>query len=490
MIVEPIGLLTVLAGIVCFAFGPAVALPVFTSFTLFGAAAAAIITALGGANLQPSHLLLLFLWVDLAFRPALLRSALRGLRFPDPGFWLLLTVLYGVAATTIVPRLFAGATYVFTPARSDAGLVTLLTVPLAPSSANITQCVYFIGDIFCFLVFYAYAKRRDASQIICAITICGVLNIIFAALDLVTYHTNTSEFLSFFRNASYRMLDDAETSGLKRIVGSQTEAAAFAYVTLGLLAFNLRLWTEGLAARLTGPIALLSTLAVLFATSSTGYVGLTAVLCVQLVAALGKLLRGRAAPNMLALLGIAPVFCVLVAVAILLIPGVRDAVSDLIETTLFNKLSSDSGVERSAWNRQAIVAIRDTLWLGAGIGSLRASSWLVAVPASIGAIGSAFYGGFVLTVLIGRKARTTRDEAIRSAACHACFAQLVAASTAGAFIDLGLSFFLYAGLASGLAATRTVVRHGANRVARGGAEIAPHPRRAPQWTARPLRTSS
>ena len=450
MSVEPIGLVTVLAGLACLAYGPALALVAFPCFTLLGAAAAAILPALGGANLQPSHVLLLFLCADLMLRPALLRHGLGGLRFPGAGFWLLLTAAYGIATTVIVPRLFGGGTYVFTPARSDDGAMTLITVPLAPSTANVTQSLYFVSDVLCFIVFRAYAGRRDPGQIVRAVAACGALNLAFAALDLATYHTNTAELLAFIRNASYRLLDDAETAGLKRIVGSFTEAAAFAYVTLALLAFNLRLWSEGVAARVTGPIALASTAALLFATSSTGYVGLAAVLAVQLAAALRRLLLGRAAPNTVVLLGLAPVLCAVLVAALVLLPGARASVSDLLDATLFNKLSSDSGVERGAWNRQAVVAIHDTLWLGAGIGSLRASSWLVAVPASIGAVGSLFYAGFVLAVLLGRDAGDGLARAVRAAARHACLAQLVAASVAGAFIDLGLGFFLFAGIASGL----------------------------------------
>jgi hypothetical protein len=451
---EPIGLITILFGLACVAFGPAVGTPVFTCFTLLGAAAASILSAVGGASIQPAHLLLLFLFVDLILRPGLMRESLRALRLPQAGSWLLLTVAYGVATAIILPRLFAGATYVFTPARSDSGTVSVLTMPLAPGSANLTQSVYFIGDLICFLIIATHAARRDAArQITRTMMLCGILNLAFAGLDLATYYTNTAELLAFIRNSSYRMLDDVETAGLKRIVGSFTEAASFAYVTLGLLAFNLRLWSDGIVPRVTGPIALLSLVAILFATSSTGYVGLGVVLSLQAFAAVRRLLGRRAAPNTVALLALAPVLAAVCVAGIALEPTLRASVSDLIDTTLFNKLSSDSGIERGAWNRQALTAIADTHWLGAGIGSLRASSWLIAVPANIGAVGSALYGCFLLAVFLRRD---PDDDplvaALRAAGKHACIAQIAAASIAGAFIDLGLNFFLYAGIVCGLKA--------------------------------------
>lgn len=446
---QPIGFVTVLAGIACFAFGPSVSIPVFLCVTLLGASAAAFLTALGGANIQPAHLLLAFLLADLVCRPRMLHDGVGCFRFPNPGFWLLLTVCYGTAATIIMPRLFAGVTYVFTPARLDSGTVSILSVPLAPSSANLTQSIYFIGDALCFLVFYAFGSRARATRdFIRGVIICGFLNIGFAVLDLATYYTGTAEYLSFIRNSSYRMLDDTETAGLKRIVGSFTEASTFAYITLGLLAFNLRLWSEGIRPRLTGSIAFFSIIAIAFATSSTGYAGLAVFLGLQFVLAIRRLLQHRASPNSVMFLGIAPVACCVMVGAIALNPQLVASVTDLIDTTLFNKLSSDSGVERGAWNRQAIASIHDTMWLGAGIGSLRASSWLLAVPANIGAFGAFTYGSFVLAVLFKRHDDDNARAAVRAGARDACLVQLVAASIAGSFIDLGLSFFVFAGMAS------------------------------------------
>ncbi|WP_244424660.1 glycoside hydrolase family 16 protein [Methylobacterium nodulans] len=350
-----------------------------------------------------------------------------------------------------MPRLFAGATYVFSPARADNGVSTILTIPLAPTAANLTQTIYFVGDAICFLIFSAYACRPGvAHEIVRAIIWCSLVNLLFVLADLATYYTSTTDLLSFIRNSAYRMLDDTEVNGLKRIVGSFTEAGAFAYTTLALLAFNLRLWSEGIAPRATGLLALLSLIAITFATSSTGYVGLSSLLALQFVLGTFRLLNGRATVNIVMLLGLAPAFLALLVAAILLNPEVSSSVNDMIQATLFNKLSSDSGIERSAWNRQAIVAIRDTLWLGAGIGSLRASSWLIAVPASIGAFGAAGYGAFVLAALFKRgDADDTVARAVRLGARDACIVQVIAASVAGAFIDLGLNFFLYAAIAAG-----------------------------------------
>jgi hypothetical protein len=451
---EFIGILSLIAGFISLIAPPSCSVVIFTCFTLLGAASATVLTSLSGANISPSHLLLAFLFADLLLRPALLRQSLACFRLPAPGFWLLMTVAYGVAATVILPRLFAGATYVFSPARSESGSVSLLfAVPLAPSGANFTQSIYLISSLVCFFVLYAHSSRSGgARMIVKAVTICSLTNLMFAGLDLLTYHTNKPEVLSFVRNSNYRLLDDVETAGLKRIVGSFTEAGSFAYTTVALVAFNLRLWSEGIVSARTGPIALASLITVLFATSSTGYIGLVVTLAMQLVSAVYRVLTRSAAPNAIALLAIAPVVFALVVSLVLLVPGLNASVAEIADTTIFNKLSSESGIERSAWNRQAIAVFQDTIWMGAGIGSLRASSWLIAVPASVGVIGAVLYGAFVLALLSGRRQTGEHAEvrAVRLAARDACFVQLVAASVTGAFIDLGLFFFLFAGVACGL----------------------------------------
>ena len=57
MSIEPIGLLTIVAGLLCLLLGFRAAFAVLVVSTLFGAAAAVLI---GPANIQPAHLLLGF----------------------------------------------------------------------------------------------------------------------------------------------------------------------------------------------------------------------------------------------------------------------------------------------------------------------------------------------------------------------------------------------------------------------------------------------
>jgi len=277
MTVQLIGILTLLIGIASL-FRPApFTVNVFFCSTLLGASAALVLDSLGGTNISPSHLLLGFLLFRLLSDERVAKNALQGVSFGRPGFWLLLTVIFSIISAFFMPRLFAGQTLTF-PVRAESNQ----SVPLAPAMSNITQSIYFIGNFACFITLYGYASTLSGRKVLGGAAIaCATLNLIFGALDLLTYFTNTTELFSFIRNANYALLSDTEVAGFKRIVGSFTEASSFGSATLGYFAFTGRLWLLGIRPQLTAPLAFLSLMAMLFATSTTAYVGLGAFLALS-----------------------------------------------------------------------------------------------------------------------------------------------------------------------------------------------------------------
>jgi hypothetical protein len=160
MQIEAIGAIAVILGLVGWFAGQRFAVPVFVASTLLAASAALILSALGGANIQPAHLLLGFQTLSAMMSRASLRRAGAALLPPNAGFWLLLTAVYAMLSAVFLPRIFAGATHVFAIARTEIG-PGIISMPLAPTSGNITQAVYFVGDVICFLVFYDAASRPD-----------------------------------------------------------------------------------------------------------------------------------------------------------------------------------------------------------------------------------------------------------------------------------------------------------------------------------------
>lgn len=449
MQIEAIGAITVILGLVGWFAGPRFAVPVFVASTLLSAAAALILTGLGGANIQPAHLLLGFLALAAAMSRASLRRAGGALRPPQPGFWLMLTALYAALSAFFLPRIFAGATYVFAIARTELG-PGIVSMPLAPTSGNITQAVYFLGDAICFLLFYGVASRPDGLKtVVNALIACAAINLCFAAVDLGSYWAGLSDALDVIRNANYRMLDDTTVLGFKRIVGSFPEASTFAYFTSGCFAFCTKLWFDGIRPRLTGPLALLSLGALAFATSSTGYAATTGFLALLFLSSLAQTLFRRARKTTFVFAALFPVAIAVGAIGLRLDSALWNTATEIVDATIFDKMESSSGIERAKWNDQALANFAETQGFGAGDGSVRASSFPIAVLGNIGVFGAATYGAFLLCLFVGRKDRWRHPfpAGCQSAARWACLAQLIGASVAGSFIDLGLPFFIFAGLA-------------------------------------------
>jgi hypothetical protein len=449
MRIEIIGVVTVVLGLLGWIIGQRFAILVFFVATLLGAAAALVLTSLGGANIPPAYLLLGFLVLPAVLSRTTLRRVGTAISPPNAGFWLLLTAVYTVLSAIFLPRLLAGATYVFAITRTQVGN-EIIAMPLAPTSGNITQAIYFLGDLACFLVFCDAASRPDGVKgVTGAALAAAAINLCFAAIDVGSYRAGLGDLLGVIRNANYRMLDEATVLGFKRIAGSFAEASAFAYFTAGFFAFCTKLWLDGIRPRLAGPLALLSLLALILATSSTGYAAVAAFLVLMFVATGVQVLRGRVRHAAFVLTCLFPLLIAAGGIGLRLNGPLWRQTTEFVDISIFSKMDSSSGIERSKWNDQALVNFTDTGGLGAGDGSVRASSFPLAVLGNIGIPGAATYGLFLWSLFFGRKDRWRHPypAGCQSAARWACLTQLIGATVSGGFIDLGLPFFIFAGLA-------------------------------------------
>ena len=448
MTVEPIGLLTMAVGLLALFRGADFAVLCFLPMALLGSAGAVL---LGGAGtIQPAHLMLGFVMLAVFVRPERLAVPMRSSTFPREGFWLLLIVVYGVAGAYLLPRLFAGATGVNAIGATDYG-PSLLLVPLGPTSGNITQSIYLIADALCFLTVLTIAStpRGHATAVRAVIAYC-VADIAFAALDIATSSTDTGFLLGFIRNADYQLHLDEVTGGMKRIVGSFTEASSFSYATLGALGFSARLWLAGRQPRAMGLLSLVLLGLLGFSTSSTAYVATPGLLAVLYGgSALRIARRGSAAPASFAFLALAPIALLLVVAAIGLSPSASATMQDFFTVTLLNKSVSQSGMERAQWNATALANFRDTLFMGGGLGSIRASSFPLAVLSNLGLVGTLGFAGFLTSVFWSDRRDPPRSlqADVRSAARTACAGLLIGATVSGALVDMGLPFYVFAALA-------------------------------------------
>jgi hypothetical protein len=463
MHIEVVGAITVVLGLIgCFV-GQRFAVSAFCVSMLLSAAAAVILTSLGGASIPPAYLLLGFLALSGAMSRGSRRRAGEALMPPNAGFWLLLTAVYALLSAFFLPRIFADETYVYTITRTEIGM-GLIAMPLTPSSGNITQLVYFLGDVLCFLVFYDAASRPNGLKtIVDAVIISTAINLGFAVIDLVTFWTGLGDILGVIRNGNYRMLDDGTVLGFHRIVGSFPEASSFAYYTVGFFAFCTKLSLDGVRPRITGFLALSSLVALILATSSTGYVATSGFLAVLFVVSLPQIFFRPVRKSTFVMVTIFPLLVSAGLVGLRLDGPLWLTATEIVDTSIFNKMSSQSGVERAKWNDQALINFVDTSGLGAGTGSVRASSFPIAVLSNIGVFGAFTYSVFLLSLFFSRKGKWQHPfpASCQSAARWACLAQLIGASVAGSFIDLGLLFFIFAGLACAGPETVPVARRSA-----------------------------
>jgi hypothetical protein len=446
MSIEPIGLLTFVVGLICLYLGQQATIATLVVSTLLGSAAAILV---GTANIPPAHLLLAFLAASTLRREVERTRAIRIISFPEPGFWLMCLVIYGLITGYLMPRLLEGSMPIFPLGTPELYADTGATVPLGPVSGNLTQGIYLIADFACFVMIVAIASTQAGfATITGALVAYAAGNVLFAFLDLGTYATGTQFLLEFIRNAQYTLHIEEQISGLKRIVGSFTEASAFARSTLGALGFTGTLWLCRYRPALTGTLALLSLTLVVLSTSSTGLAGAPAVLLILYATALMRLGFHPNRPFSSAAMLCAPLLVVAVILIAQLDEEASKPIRDYIDVLIFSKSTTDSGVERGAWNSVALRDFFDSYGFGVGLGTVRTSSFPIALLSNVGVPGTIFYLLFAGTALLRRRG-TPRSfpSDVRLAARNACLGLIIGDSFAGTTLEQGLLFYALAAIA-------------------------------------------
>jgi hypothetical protein len=445
MSIEPIGLLTFIIGMICLQLGYRATVATLVVATLFGSAAAILI---GLANIPPAHLLLAFVAATTLTRRLEMARTIKATSFPEPGFWLMCLVIYGLVSGVVMPRLLAGSMPII-PLGTSEYADTGSTVPLGPVSSNLTQGIYLVADFVCFVMIVAIASTQAGfTTIASALVAYAAGNVLFAFVDLGTYATGTQWLLDFIRNAQYALHIEEEISGLKRIVGSFTEASAFARSTLGALGFTGTLWLCGWRPALTGTLALASLALVVLSTSSTGLAGTPPVLLILYATALMRLGVHPSRPFRSAAVLCAPLLVLAVILATQLDDETSKPIRDYIDALIFNKATTDSGIERNTWNTFALQNFFDSYGLGVGLGTVRTSSFPIALLSNVGVPGTIFYLLFAASAFLRRRgAPRTFPSDVRLAARNACLGLIIGDTFAGTTVEQGLLFYVLAGMA-------------------------------------------
>ena len=431
--------------------GPQRGLWVFLALTPLGAAAAFNLPAVGGASIGLVQLAVVMVFTMICLTQGGPNRLVGTVRPGQPGFWVLLLLVYCVLSAIYAPAIFRGATDVFAIARS-ANAEGIISKPLRPTTGNITQLFLLTLSILGFFAFATvFRLRPDPSVVVRGMIVATCVHFALGWLDVLSHKIGMPVLLDPIRTANYAILDDHRLMGLKRMIGGFPEASAFGAYSMGLFAFWLQYWLARPDAPWARLMLLASLMVVLRSTSSGAYVTLAVFLTLFGGWAAIRHLR-RQVSRQAVMIALAAFLMVWIAVLLILASYVLlPSFTAFLDRLIFDKLGTSSGIERMSWNAQAYRNFLDTALMGAGLGSVRASNWLMAALGSVGLIGT----GLFLTVMysVFRLPTTQADGPTRdlvSALKTACFALFLGELLTGATPVLGVFFFALLGLITGL----------------------------------------
>lgn len=453
MQIVPSTLLALLLVIVLMLRGPYCGLAWLMAATPFGVAAAFNLPAAGGASIMVIDLGMVAAFGLFLLQPDSPSRLLGTMRPFQPGFFLALMILFAAVSAVLFPQLFLGQTEVFGIARSN-NQVGIVSIGLHPTSGNFTQLFRILLDGMAFFTLATlFRERPDPARVVAAVAVASWVNVALGWLDVLSYDLHAAILMAPIRTANYAILADVAMAGMKRMIGGFSEASSFGYYTLGLFGFWLQYWLRGGRARGSGWALAMTTLVLLRSTSSSAYVGMLAFVATAGGIAVARHFGRSVDRRMIATLVWGLVALWLAAVAIGAAYVLIDPVQAFLNRALVDKLDTASGLERMAWNARAWKNFLDTGLMGAGLGSMRASNWLLACLGSIGLIGTGLFVGFLATLF--RAGGSGTDDRERAATIEGlkagCLAMFISAMLTQPTPDLGIFFFALAGLATGLA---------------------------------------
>ncbi len=425
--------------------------------------ATAVVSLPGGSSPIISALFTLALIAAVASRRNFV-AELGAVFREQPIAWLVvLLIAYGAFGAVLLPRMFAGQTTIFMLDRADGRMAQM---PLVPGGGNITQTLYFVGSALTFFAFAILLREgRGLTAIRQGMMVWAILHVGMGFLDLAGKVSGAGDILAPIRTAAYAMLTNVEAAGFFRIAGAYSEASVFGATTAALLAYMLVFWR---IADDKWALALSMALLVLLilSTSSTAYVTGGALGLLLMISIMGRILRDRLRKHDVFLLALVLIGFVAAVGIHLYNEKALEPMERLLDTMVFNKASSESAQERAYFNQRSLENLSDTAGLGIGIGSSRASSWVIAVISQLGVIGSLLIAALAFELFRWRDliGRTNLDLNERATVCgvRACaLATVISASVSAAGPDLGPIFYI--ALATMLFGTKPVVKFARER---------------------------
>jgi hypothetical protein len=443
MEIYPVGLIVVAIGTLAGILSRYAAMIALVMSIAFGSLAVA--SGPGFGNLLVTQVMLIIFTLRALRSAGSLNRLLNVVFATRSGLAMLFLIMYAVFGAIIIPRLFAGSVTVLEVDRVSKSVVLM---PLRPSSTNMTQSFYLAGNVaLFFLLRLELQSMRALKAAAVAVEALIVSNLVLATVDLTSKTVGLGDTLEFLRTAKYAYHAEEEVAGFFRIVGAFPETSTFSYVTFGLFAFAYCYWRSSRQAKwFVYSCAMLFYL--VLSTSSTAYVSMGVGFMVLIGLLVLEVSRGQISKPLLLSIGLMWVGMTGVILIVLFDPDRLKPLMTLFEQMVLNKAQSSSARERFFWNQVSWQAFVDTWGLGVGLGSSRASSWLVAVLSQLGVVGIALFSLLIWLAIqpgpksspIGSEGRATIN-ALAAGSRGALIACMTSASISGALVDLGALFY-------------------------------------------------
>lgn len=419
--------------------------------SLFGGSAAVVLPALGNSSIPPVQFALLFLCLRIAMPRGGYAGAVPGAI--SANLPLVLFAAYGIAAAVAAPRIFAGTIEVF-PMRFVGARNLFDTVPLKPTSQNISSAVYLVGTMVAAVTSYVVCRYRGGGLwLVRGGVLVAWIHVVTGVLGSLTRGTPMDQVFNLFRNGSYAQLDQAY-QGFVRINGVFPEASGYAGYGLAWFIFNAECWYRSIEPRATGRAALALAAVLFFSTSGTAYMGL-AVYALWF-AARALLISGRTQVPQLTQAAFAGFGAlVLACLAMAVVPHLADSVWSMIRHMTVDKGDSQSGQQRLFWAMQGWNAFLHSYGLGIGPGSFRSSSLITGILGAMGVFGIAAILVHLWRVVQPQRMSTwgrSGDLGLDLGGAAACTVLLimVPAAISAPSADPGMMFALFSGAAIAL----------------------------------------
>jgi hypothetical protein len=459
--VEPtiLGLIQVGIGLILLVTGSIPAMFVFMLLSgLFGGSAALLLPALGGSSIPPMHFALVFLTIRILLPAPTMMPRIQKAVFAN--ILLIVYVIYGLLMAYLGPRMFRGQID-FMPL-GGTGLTRFAsmnafiyaTVPLKPSSQNITTSVYMVGTLLAAISTYIACSYDRSRDLLVKTAACiAWIHVTLGLTGMLAKGTPANIIFEALRNGSYAQLDQTYGTFI-RINGIFPEPSSYATYALPWFVFLTETWLRGIKPRWTGPAAMALGVILVFSTSATAYVGLSAygaILALRIMIVPGSISARRLI--IVAALGLG-MFLVAVG-SMVIFPVFASQFADLVTHMTVGKTGSMSGLQRGFWAKQGINAFFFSDGMGVGPGSFRSSSIITAILGSMGIVGILAYVGIIFNVWKPWRfstylGRVDENTAVGVASSWAAISLVLIQSISLPSCDPGVDFAIFAGAALSL----------------------------------------